>query len=212
MIISERYGFLFVANLRTASSSIHHALQPLADVALDQPASGKHLHLREVYERFGAARVVPLYKWAVIRDPVAYLWSLYNFHKDAGFDGRSISTNHRSFEEFCLGDTHRWMRVPQSSRFADPDGAFGLDLLITYEHVREGFSYLKFRLGLPNLLLPLLNPSQTSPPAVSPELSARIRADYRADYDCIARYGDRERSPGGFHLVLRPLAATGGPA
>lgn len=211
MIISERYGFVFVANLRTASSSIHHALQPLADVALDEPAGGKHLHLREVYDRFGATRIAPLYKWAVIRDPVSYLWSLYTFHKRAGFDGRPISTNDRSFEEFCLGDTHPWMRVPQSSRFADPEGAFGLDLLIKFEHVREGFSYLKFRLGLPNLLLPLLNLNQPSPAAVSPGLAERIRVDYRADYDCIARYGDRERSPGGFELVLRPLAATGGP-
>jgi hypothetical protein len=207
MIISQPYRFLFVANLRTASSSIHEALAPLATASLAHTAAGKHLSLTGIHDRFGPERVAPLFAWAVIREPVSYLWSLYTFHKQPGFDGRPITTRGRSFEEFCFGDTHRWMLVPQSSRFAGPDGEFGLDLLIRYEHLSAGFSYVKFRLGLPNLLLRRLNVGAPSPARVPASLAERIREDYAADYECIARYGDRERSDARFVQVLRPAPA-----
>lgn len=209
MLISEHYGFLFVANLRTASSSIHRALQPLADVALEHTASGKHLGLAEITERFGAERVARLYTWAVVREPVSHLWSLYTFHKQPGFDGRPISTRGLSFEDFYFGDTHGWMRVPQWRRFVDATGAYRLDLLIRFEHLHAGFSYVKFRLGLPNVLLPALNASGGPPPRVAPDLVERIRSDYAVDYDTIARYGDRERTADGFEPVLRPAAPVG---
>jgi hypothetical protein len=210
MIVSEPYGFLFVANLRTGSSSLHQALKPVASIAFDHTAGGKHLALAEIYRRFGDQRVSRLYKWAVVRDPVAYLWSLYAFHKHAGFDGRPISTKGRTFEEFYEARQELWLPSPQAARFADPSGRYGLDLLIRFEHLREGFSYLKIRLGLPNLLLPRLNASEPAPPGISSEMDARIREDYAADYDCIARYGDRERGPGGFEAVLRPAPAAAG--
>lgn len=207
MIVSHQYGFLFVANLRTASSSIHLALRPVASIFLDVTASGKHLSLSEITDRLGAARVAPLYKWAVIREPLSYLWSLYNFHKGPGFDGKPHSTRGLDFEEFYYADTHRWMRLPQCSRFADPSGTYALDLAIRYEHVSAGFSYVKFRLGLPNLLLPVVNTSEPSPPRVSSDLAERIREDYAADYEFIDRYGDRERTADGFVPVLRPTPA-----
>jgi hypothetical protein len=208
MILSEPHGFLFVANLRTGSSSIHQALKPVASVAFDDTGGGKHLSLAEISRRFGAQRISRLYKWAVARDPLEYLWSLYAFHKHPGFDGSPLSTKGRTFEEFYRARAELWMPMPQAARFVDPAGAYGLDLLIRFEHLREGFSYLKLRLGLPNLLLPSLNASQPSPPRIPPDLAEHIRDDYAVDYDCIARYGDRERSPGGFALVLRPTAPS----
>lgn len=202
MIISDQYGFLFVENLRTASSSLHQALRPLASVALGVTAAGKHLSLAEIYERFGAETVAPLYKCAVIREPVSYLWSLYRFHKRPGFDGQPHSTRDLSFEAFYSGDTHGWMRVPQAARFADPSGEYGLDLLIRFEDVSAGFSYLKFRLGLPNLLLPMVNTSDPSRPEVSPELAERIRADYAVDTELSERCGNHERTEEGFVPIL----------
>ena len=206
MIVSEPYGFLFVANLRTGSTSIHHALQPIATIAFDGTERGKHLSLAEITERFGAQRISRLYKWAVIRDPLEYLWSLYALHQRAEFDGMPSSTRGRSFDEFYSARSELWLPMSQAARFADPAGTYGLDLLIRFEHLREGFSYLKFRLGLPSLLLPRLNTSALPPTGISPALAERIRSDYAVDYDCIARYGDRERVSGAFELVLRPTA------
>jgi hypothetical protein len=209
MIISDRYGFLFVANLRTASSSMHLALGPLASIDLFETGSGKHYPLDEIYRRYGSERISPLFKWAVIRRPTEYLWSLYRFHERAAFDGKPHSTRGRTFEDFYTGDTHGWMKAPQSTRFVDPDGEYALDLLVHMDTLHEGFSYLKFRLGLPNVMLPRINRSgSVGSPRLSHELEERIRADYAADYDCIERYANRERTLDGFQRILESAATA----
>lgn len=206
MIISDQYRFLFVANLRTGSSSIHQALDRVANVNLDETGEGKHYSLAEVYRRFGTERIDPLFKWAVIRQPASYLWSLYEFHRAPAFDHKPHSTKGKSFEEFYLGETHRWMKVPQWTRYLDPKGDYGLDLLLSMDQLSEGFSYLKFRLGLPNVLLPRINESSSKrPPEISADLEDRIRSDYVIDYECIERYANRERASGRFIRVLRPI-------
>ena len=212
MIISDHFGFLFVANLRTASSSIHMALDRAATVILYETGKGKHYPLSEVYRRYGTERIDPLFKWAVIRRPVSYLWSLYEFHKAPAFDGKPHSTKGKSFEDFYFGDTHGWMTVPQWTRFLGPDGTYDLDFLVSMDQLSEGFSYVKFRLGLPNVVLPRVNQSGSSGAAeIPPDLEERIRSDYSVDYECIERYANRERTPEGFRRVLEPFDAADGP-
>lgn len=203
-MISDRYRFLYVANLRTASNSIHTALRSVASYAVDDTSAGKHQSLCEIYDQFGSDRIDPLFKWAVIRNPVEYLASLYEMHQRPAFAGLPHSTAGLTFEEFYQGDTHAWMRVPQSSRFRHPDGGFGLDLLITMDHLSEGFAYLKFRLGLPNLLLPHQNrtDAEVDLPA---SLRGEILDTYAEDIDCIEEFGDRERTANGLHHILSPL-------
>ena len=208
MIISDRFGFLFVANLRTASTSIHHALGEVGSLVWNATSGAKHATLADVHELLGARRIQHLYKWAVIRDPVAYLWSMYEFHKADAFDGKPHSTKGKTFEEFYRGEAHGWMRVPQSSRFLGPGGDYGLDFLITMDRLAEGFGYVKSRLGLPNVLLLVTN-ATVQPPDVPDALQGRIRDEYADDYACIARYGNRERTADGFHLILQPSQPAG---
>ena len=208
MIISDPYRFLFVANLRTASGSIHTALEAVATVNIARTADGKHSTLGEIYAEYGASRIDPLFKWAVIREPTAYLWSLYQLHKQPGLAGAPHSTIGVTFEEFFAGDTHAWMRVPQSSRFLGPGSEYGLDFLITMDRLAEGFGYVKARLGLPNLLLPVTN-ATTHPMDVPDALRDRIREEYADDYVCIGRYGNRERTADGFQLILQPSEPAG---
>lgn len=208
MIISDPYRFLFVANLRTASESIQTALESVATVNVARAAEGKHMTLGEIYAEYAASRIDPLFKWAVIREPTAYLWSLYQLHMRPAFAGEFHSTVGMTFEEFCGSDTHAWMLAPQSSRFVSPGGDYGLDFLITMERLVEGFGYVKFRLGLPNVLLPVTNVTE-HPPDVPDALRDRIRDEYADDYACIARYGNRERTADGFHLILQPSQPAG---
>jgi hypothetical protein len=209
VIISDPYRFLYVANLRTASSSIHTALRSVATIIVNETSAGKHRTLTEIYQTYDATHLDALFKWAVVRDPEAFLWSLYQFHKQPAFNGKPISTAAKSFGEFYQPDRHQKMFMPQASRFLDQDGNFGLDFLITLDRLSEGFAYLRFRLGLPNLLLPVTNATE-EPAAIPHDLVERIRSDYRSDYECIKEYGNRERTTDGFVKVFAARRAGAG--
>ncbi|MDX1650571.1 MAG: hypothetical protein R3263_12030, partial [Myxococcota bacterium] len=72
-----------------------------------------------------------------------------------------------------------------------------------------GFSYVKLRLGLPNLLLPFTTRSAAAPPRIAPELRDRIREDYAADYAFLERHANRERTADGLVPIFRAVAPPG---
>jgi hypothetical protein len=205
VIVSERYGFLFLSNPRTASTSLRRVLRPLGNVVWRAPSGLQHAGLTDVYRILGPDRVSPLFKWAVIRDPVTHLQSMYDYYRRPGFHGTPLSTEGVSFTEFYFGDRHAPLTIPQASRFVAPDGNFGLDLLLAFESIREGFSYVKFRLGLPNLILPVTNRSQGPRPQLPPEVVEHIRVRHAVDYECRERFAGRERVGDRFPPVLSPL-------
>jgi hypothetical protein len=89
MLISLDYKFIFVANLKSASTSIENALRPFCEIALIESRFEKHAPLSEIERRFSwIGDIIPwsdLFKVGVIRDPIDFIISIYNSHADPKF-------------------------------------------------------------------------------------------------------------------------------
>ena len=155
MLISLDYKFVFLANLKTASTAIERALRPFADIALVESRFEKHAPLTEIERRFcWAFDLVPrdeFLVFGVIRDPIDYVLSIYNSHADPKFaDSPNLSTRGVSFAKFRT----RWAEenadqlLPQYARFVSRDGSLGLNYAISYGLLPEGFRAVTGRLGI----------------------------------------------------------------
>lgn len=155
MLISLDYKFIFVANLKTASTSIETALRPYADIALVESQFEKHAPLAEIERRFcWVFDLIPrdqLLIFGVVRDPVDYVLSIYNSHADPKFaDSPNLSTRGLGFNEFRA----RWAEenvdqlLPQYARFVGRDGSLGLNYAISYGSLPEEFRVVTDRLGI----------------------------------------------------------------
>src|SRR5436309_11373731 len=89
MLISLSHQFIFVANLKSASSSIERALGPDAEFRAIKTNWGKHDDLSTISKKFKwIKRYVPaqdFFIFGVMRDPVDFILSLYNFHTRSTF-------------------------------------------------------------------------------------------------------------------------------
>ena len=192
MLLSLNRKFIFVANLKSASSAIEAALAPKADIRFTQTQFGKHEPLSVISQRYAwVKKYVPyeeFYVFAVIRDPIDYLLSLYNSHHKDEFDGRIHSTKNMSFDEFLdVWCGRSWQAKPQHLRFTDSHGRFKLSHLVLYDNLADEFGQICARLKLGWVELPQRN--------LSPEVLNRadlttaqidlIKSRYAEDYEWI---------------------------
>jgi Sulfotransferase family len=166
MLLSLNRRFIFVANLKSASSAIEAALSPKADIRFTQTQFGKHDPLSVISQKYAwVKRYVPyeeFFVFAVIRDPVDHLLSLYNSHNKDEFDGKIHSTKNMSFDEFLdVWCGRSWQAKPQHLRFVDSHGRFKLSHLILYEDLADEFAQICVRLKLGWIELGRKNPSPT---------------------------------------------------
>lgn len=192
MLLSLSHKFVFVANLKSASSGIEAAIGAHAEIRLTQTRFGKHDGLSAISQRFAwTRRYVPYEEFlvfGVIRDPVDYLLSLYNSHQKSAFDGKRPSTKGLSFDVFLENWCARsWQAKPQSQRFTDEHGRFRMDHLIALEHLDEEFGGVCKLLGLDAVKLGRTNAS----PAVLKRADMtsaqieKVQLRYRDDYELI---------------------------
>ena len=191
MLISLSHKFLFVANLKSASSSIERALSPFSEFRATRTKWGKHDDLSTISTKFHWIRkYVPrdeLFVFGVIRDPVDFVLSLYNFHTRPGFDGQRHSSKGMDFEEFWRVWCERsWQARPQYRRFIDEHGQFQISHLIEMSQLAAEFPEICSKLGV-NATLKKLNvsPVLLSRADLSPELIAQIEHRYADDYEFI---------------------------
>ena len=96
MLLSLSHKFIFVANLKSASTAIESAMGDKAEIKLSATKFGKHDGLSAISNKFAwIKRYIPyeeFFVFGVIRDPVDYLLSLYNSHQKPAFDGKQQST------------------------------------------------------------------------------------------------------------------------
>lgn len=192
MLLSFSRKFIFVANLKTASSTIEAAIGKMAEIKISQTNFGKHDGLSTISQKFSWARkYVPYDKFfvfGVIRDPVDFVLSLYNSHHKKGFDGKKHSTKGLSFDDFFdVWGARSWQAKPQHLRFADKHGRFRPNYLIDLTRLDDEFPQICERLELGKIDLGRKN---TSPVVLTrDELTAiqieRIKARYRDDYELI---------------------------
>jgi hypothetical protein len=193
MLLSLNCKFIFVANLKSASSTIEAALAPKAEVKLTQTKFGKHDSLSQISNKFAwVKRYVPydeFFVFAVMRDPVDHLLSLYNSHQKGEFDGKPHSTKDMSFDDFLeVWCGRSWQAKPQHVRFTDEHGRFKMSHIVMLEDLAQEFDRICEHLRLGRIELGHKNPS---PAALNrQDLTAAqvelVRTRYAEDYAWIA--------------------------
>jgi len=213
MLISLSKKFVFVANLKTASTAIEKALRPLAELALVESRFGKHQTFREIETRFAwlLNLIDPkeMFVFGVIRDPVDYMVSLYNSHTDPKFKANPrLYAGDLDFEGFLREWTVRNADQikQQYLHFLDRNGRIAANYIMSYSKLEEGLRFVSERIGVTALLsLGRENRSHGSFQVSSLSAGQRdwIEAHFAPDREVLKTYCDRL-------LTGRPLFAPNG--
>jgi hypothetical protein len=194
MLLSLSHKFLFVANLKTASTSIEAALTDFAEIRIKQTQHGKHDTLSEISEKLPwVRRYVPYNEFlvfGVIRDPVDYLLSLYNAHSRENLRGGAMPTRGMDFDTFLnVWCNDNPQAEPQHQRFADRHERFQVNHLIDYDSLSKEFTAICARLELGEVRLKHLNlsPENLTRRNLTDAQIERIKHDYAQDYELIKK-------------------------
>jgi hypothetical protein len=207
MLISLSKRFVFVANLKSASTAIEKVLRPYSELVLVESRFGKHQPFAQIEARFGwmlnLVDPADMFVFGVLRDPIDYAVSMYNSHMDPRFkDNPDLYTGELDFDQFL----DEWMPrnadqlKPQYLRFLDKEGRIAANYIISYDHLRDGLRFVSERIGVEKLCtLNRENKSQGSfeRASISDLQHAWIEAHFAKDRDLLNRYCDRL-------LVARP--------
>jgi hypothetical protein len=198
MLLSLSKKFLFIANLKTASTSIEKVLGPYAELRLMQSNYGKHQSFADFTDRFkwmlGLVDINELFIFGVMRDPVEYVLSIYNSHRADSFKNNArLYTGNMDFAQFISvwvpknADQIR----PQVTRFTSSDGRIAANLLISFDKLHEGLALVAKKLNTPELnTLPKLNesPKGLTRKELTPDQIAWIEGRMQRDVETIKRY------------------------
>mgnify|MGYP000727585795 CR=1 FL=1 len=148
MLIGLKHRFIFIANTKSASTTIEHHLQRSAEIAIRHQAYGKHWPASTIEQVFGPyfqkAGVKPesLFRFGVIRDPVEWLVSWFNYRQRPELDANSPrSCRGVDFDDFVAEirkgrDARDFASLSsQGRRFLDQNGDLAVDYLVAYPRV-----------------------------------------------------------------------------
>src|SRR5687768_15319117 len=151
MLISLSRKFIFVANLKTASTSIEIALRPYAEICLLEAHWGKHSPLQHIISTFSwiwsleSNAYAKYFVFGVVRDPIDYMLSLYNSHTSIRLKPYpALYSGEMTFKQFIqIWVPRNWFQAePQVERFLRPDGQLGAHYLISYERLPKGLAFI----------------------------------------------------------------------
>jgi hypothetical protein len=186
MLLSLSHRFIFVANLKSASSSIERALGPHAEFRVSQTKFGKHDDLSTISRKFAWTKkyVKPeqFFVFGVVRDPVDFVLSLYNFHTLESFSGKAHFSKGVPFEEFWTGWCAKsWQARAQHPRFTDKRRRFRTTHIIDFAQLEVEFPKICARIGV-TAKLPKAN--------VSPQIMTRLDLSRKQTDEIARRYAD----------------------
>lgn len=191
MLISLSHKFIFVANLKTGSTSIEQALRPHSEICMDRSEWGKHISIGHVELRFGRVfELIPrcdFFAFGALRDPVDWMVSLYQSHRSSQFRGTPLDTSDMTFEEFL----DKWVAAntdqtaPQITTLLDGKNEFGVDFVLRFEKLEEDLASVCELVGVPRVRLSRENASVALPIAggVPRHCAELIRAMYVTDFE-----------------------------
>ena len=192
MLLSLSHKFLFIANLKSASSSIERALAPYAEFRATRTNWGKHDDLTTISKKFRWIKKYvatgDFFVFGVIRDPVDFILSLYNFHTRPSFEGKKHSSRDLPFDDFWRNWCSRsWQAKPQHRRFIDRAGRFQATHVIEMSELAKEFPQICSKLDV-KATLPKLNvsPVLLSRADLTPEQISQIKERYAEDYAFIS--------------------------
>jgi hypothetical protein len=190
MLLSLAHKFIFVANVKTASTSIEATLLNFAEIRVRKTEFGKHNGLSAISQDYPwVRRYVPyneFFVFGVMRDPVDHLLSLYNSHTQNKWTGTALSTREMTFDMFIdAWCSKSWQAEPQHRRFQDKHGRFQMSHVIDYNRITSDFIGICAHLGLGDLRLKHLNlsPETLTRDNLTAAQIARVERDYAQDYE-----------------------------
>lgn len=197
MLIGVKHRFVFVANSKTASTSIEQALANHAEILRGGSPQRKHITLRDalveyafLFEREGFEPET-FFRFGVIRDPKDWIGSWFRYRR--GNKVASPLPKGMDFPAFWARNdwTRHWPDGrPRLQRdfFTDAAGAPIVDYLIPYDRLAEGFAEVTAHLGL-TVALGKANVSTEKAESldIPAKIEAEIRAHYAQDYALIDR-------------------------
>lgn len=192
MLISTEKKFVFVANTKTASTSIEDALMDYSEIHRGGSPARKHIGLQQAYKIYDFLFSQPghtpdqYFKFGVMRDPLDWIGSWFRYRK--GNTVESPLPKDMTFEDFWRNQDWNIMRPDgwkylQRHLFCAPQGGEVLaDVIIPYHKVGEEFGKICDAFGIDSPL-PRKNVSQLKDAGIIPDhLKAEMRAFYEADY------------------------------
>ena len=195
MLIGVKKRFVFVANSKTASTSIEFALAPHAEIMRGGTPASKHIPLTDIRKEyhflFDRAQYPfeSFFRFGVMRDPLDWIKSWYRYRR-----GNAVETPlapDMSFDAFW--DRNDWnisraSGVPfdQSVRFLDDQDQPLADLIIPHGRLDHFFPKIAKAIGVP-AALPKRNVSRIKrlDTPVSETTLKKVREHYARDYALI---------------------------
>ncbi|MFP4044453.1 MAG: sulfotransferase family 2 domain-containing protein [Rhodosalinus sp.] len=193
MLIGVEKRFVFVANTKSASTTIEHAMMEHAEIHRAGSPKRKHIPLVEIYRAYDSLfgqpehRPETYFAFGVMREPVDWILSWYRYRK--GNDVQAPLSEDMTFARFW--ERNDWnitrpdgRRHLQRQIFCDSGDRVLADVIIPYHDLEAGFARICNALGLPDRLQ-RKNVSRIREIAepIPPSLQAEMRAFYAPDYE-----------------------------
>ena len=191
MLIFTEHNFVFLESPKAASSSIHRAIAKYATIVFRN-----HPHVRHFSHRRYEMTIEPMllkHYWdspgetsAVIREPMDWMQSWYQFRARPAIDGRPQSTKGVSFEDFAIAfmdkngaeygnlGTQAQFLTNKSKKL--PDTIWRFDELTGYE------AYLSAKLNA-DISFIKRNASERRDIEISPETKRALMDYFAPDYE-----------------------------
>lgn len=190
MLISVKKRFVFIANSKTASTSIETALVPYAEINRMGSPQRKHISWKMAKEEYDFLFKFPEYspesffKFGVIREPVEWVLSWYNYRLGNQNLPNAIPLD-MTFYRFWKS-IDRIKDVSQKAHFVDDDEVCRFDLIIPYEKVSQAFPAVMKSLGIRKVVLPAKNISAGQKlvrKKLKADMISEINEYYHQDYE-----------------------------
>lgn len=197
MLLSFEKRFLFVANTKTASTSIEVALTPYAEIVRGGTPERKHTPLSQLYELYDEVFREPgqepqtFFTFGVMRDPIEWIGSWFRYRKgnqvdaplpaDLGFDAFWAR------KDWNIQRPNGAGKNLQRDMFCAPDGTVLADVIIPHHKLGQVFGEICELLDITSPLerhnVSQIAKTQDHPPA----LLAEMRDFYAEDYELFDR-------------------------
>lgn len=223
MLIGIERRFIFVANSKSASTTVESLLAPFAEIVVGGEPALKHMLLRDALLRHADVFARPgqgpetFFKFGIMRDPVEWIHSWFRYRKGrrrkGGRKGPAIPAD-MTFRQFW--ERNDWTRRRgdgkrlQRDFFTDEGGAVLADVIIPHDALDAHLRTICAHLGIPlpppaqdDPALPRRNVSRVTreDDPVPADMLDELRDFYAEDYALLARL------PGINAEGLRRLAA-----
>ncbi len=191
MMVFQKERLVYLAVPKTGTSAIERALARRATALFRDPPGLKHTNaqgferkFRAIFEQWGNT---PFQTCAVFREPIDWLGSWFRYRQRPALEGHKNSTAGLSFDEFVdaylLEKQPPFAKVGAQGRFVtDGSGELLVNHLFQYERMSEFYDFLHTKLGR-EIETKQINVSPKAPIELSATLEARLRDQFRLDFE-----------------------------